>query len=165
MVAVAEQQAEHAPPGLDIQSARRIPVKTTAQVKALCYRLHLPPERMEPVRRTAVETLERSEIWLARGKPMQGETPLTTPTRNAGATPASARVNIRPFLRTLRLTPPDEPGWFALDMDLWLTPTGTAKPVEVLDLLGLTDLLEAGGVLERVRLELHDEQEQEQNDE
>jgi hypothetical protein len=44
-----------------------------------------------------------------------------------------------------------------LEIDLWLTPAGTAKPAEVLGLLGLTDLLDAGAVLERSRLELHDE--------
>ena len=31
------------------------------------------------------------------------------------------------------------------------------RPVEVLGLLGLTDLLEAGAVVERTRLELHEE--------
>src|SRR5207245_1821509 len=45
----------------------------------------------------------------------------------------------------------------ALEMDLWLTPGGTARPDEVLGLLGLQDLLEIGAVLERTRLELHDE--------
>ncbi len=42
-------------------------------------------------------------------------------------------------------------------MELRLTPAGTARPEEVLGLLGLADLLTEGGVLERSRLELHDE--------
>ena len=42
-------------------------------------------------------------------------------------------------------------------MDLWLTPQGTARPEEVLTLLGVNDLLDAGAVLERARLELTDE--------
>jgi hypothetical protein len=42
-------------------------------------------------------------------------------------------------------------------MDLWLTPSGTARPDEVLTLLGLQELLAAGCVLERTRLELFDE--------
>jgi hypothetical protein len=42
-------------------------------------------------------------------------------------------------------------------MLLRLTPSGTARPEEVLALLGLEDLLDAGVVLERSRLELHDE--------
>ena len=44
-----------------------------------------------------------------------------------------------------------------LEMKLCLTPAGTARPEEVLTVLGLSDLLEAGAVLERVRLELVDE--------
>jgi hypothetical protein len=44
-----------------------------------------------------------------------------------------------------------------LEVGLWLTPAGTARPDEVLTLLGLADLLDAGVVLERTRLELHDE--------
>ncbi len=42
-------------------------------------------------------------------------------------------------------------------MDLRLTPRGTAHPQEVLLLLGLEDLLAAGSVLERVRLELFED--------
>jgi hypothetical protein len=42
-------------------------------------------------------------------------------------------------------------------MDLCLTPAGTARPEEVLSALGLTDLLEAGAVMERSRLTLKDE--------
>jgi hypothetical protein len=43
-------------------------------------------------------------------------------------------------------------------MVLRLTSTGTARPEEVLALLGIEDLLDAGAVLERSRLELHDEE-------
>jgi hypothetical protein len=42
-------------------------------------------------------------------------------------------------------------------MVLCLTSAGTARPEEVLGLLGLQDLLDAGVILERSRLELHDE--------
>jgi hypothetical protein len=42
-------------------------------------------------------------------------------------------------------------------MDLWVRSTGMARPDEVLGLLGLHDLLEAGAVIERTRLELEDE--------
>jgi hypothetical protein len=43
-------------------------------------------------------------------------------------------------------------------MLLHLTPSGTARPEEVLGLLGLQDLLDAGAILERTRLELQDEE-------
>jgi hypothetical protein len=42
-------------------------------------------------------------------------------------------------------------------MDLWLTPQGTARPDELLGVLGLQELVAAGAVLERARLELADE--------
>ena len=67
--------------------------------------------------------------------------------------PTPRRLDIRPFLRDLRL---DRATGF-LEMDLWLFPAGTARPEEVLAILGLEDLLEAGAVLERVRLEMEDE--------
>jgi hypothetical protein len=43
-------------------------------------------------------------------------------------------------------------------MDLWLTATGTARPEELLGLVGLKDLLADGVVLERVRLELDNDE-------
>ena len=98
--------------------------------------------------------------YTARGKPLPGQIPLTArqlAPEDAGAT----RVNLRPFLRDLRLVrwegEDQQTASEALEIDLWLTPSGTARPVEVLGLLGLTDLFEAGTVLERSRLELHDE--------
>jgi hypothetical protein len=44
-----------------------------------------------------------------------------------------------------------------LEMDLWVTPTGTARAEEVLEALGLNDLPSSGAVLERTKLELQDE--------
>ena len=65
--------------------------------------------------------------------------------------PHHRRYNLRPYLDQLRLEPD------ALEMDLWITPTGAARAEEVLQLLGLDDLLASGAVLERTRLELQDE--------
>jgi hypothetical protein len=45
-------------------------------------------------------------------------------------------------------------------MDLWVTPNGTARPDEILELLGLSAVLAAGTVLERTRLEIQDETEE-----
>ena len=42
-------------------------------------------------------------------------------------------------------------------MALWITPTGAARPEEILAALGLVPLLEAGAVLERSHLEILDE--------
>ncbi len=152
---VLERLRQNTPPGLDILSVCRVSLKSSPQVRALCYRLAVPADRVEAVRAKMVEVLAASELWMTRGKPRPGEVPLTTHERDEEEGNPGPRVNVRPFLRELRLTGQNEE--FALDIELWLTPTGTAKPFEVLSLLGLKDLLDAGGVLERAWLEMHDE--------
>jgi radical SAM-linked protein len=149
---------EYAPPGIDILSVERVDLKTTAQVRSLSYCLPLPAERLEAVRARAAEVLASATLEQTRSKALPGQLPLTA--RQAKAEDARAnRVDLRPFLRDLRLVrgEGEQANETALEIDLWLTPSGTARPVEVLGLLGLTDLFEAGTVLERSRLELHDE--------
>jgi radical SAM-linked protein len=132
------------PPGLELLAFHRIEARNTAHVKALTYRIAVPPERAALVRERMRDVLAASECWGERTRP--------TP----------RRVNLREFIRDLRITgepgvvTPGSPDLF-LEMDLWLTPQGTARPEEVLTLLGVNDLLDAGAVLERARLELTDE--------
>jgi radical SAM-linked protein len=54
-------------------------------------------------------------------------------------------------------TQPGLSGDTLLSFDLWVTQTGTARADELVRLLGLTDLLEAGATLERTTVELRDE--------
>src|SRR5262249_39710501 len=68
--------------------------------------------------------------------------------------PEPRRLDVRPYLNGIHLLAD------AVELDLCVTPTGTARPDEVLALLGLDDVLAAGAVLERSRLELQDEREQ-----
>lgn len=130
-----DRLARHCPPGLAILDARRIPPRTTAHVKGFTYALEVPPERRDATAGRIVQALAAAQWAVARSKP------------------APRSVDVRPFVRDLRLDPAT--GW--LEMDLWLTPAGTARPEEVLGLCGLGDLLAAGAVLERTRLELDDE--------
>ena len=155
---VLERLRRQAPPGIEILSVERVPPKATAQVRSLSYRLPLPPERVAAVREQAARLLASSEVWLTRSKPQPGQVPLTAQQPDPEDARAT-RVDLRPFLRELRLVRAEgeSANATALEVDLWLTPSGTARPVEVLGLLGLTDLLEAGAVLERSQLELHDE--------
>ena len=44
-----------------------------------------------------------------------------------------------------------------LELDLWVTQTGTARADELLKLIGVADLPDAGAVVERTTLELRDE--------
>ena len=123
------------PPGLELLSFRRLEGRAAAQVKALTYRIALPPERVAGGRQRIDGVLAAKECWVERTRP---------PAR---------RVDLRAFVRDLRITP--DP--LSLEMDLWLTPQGTARPEEVLTVLGVNDLPDAGALLERARLELTDE--------
>lgn len=128
-----DRLARQAPAGLEILSVRRINPKTTGQVRRVVYRLLLPPQRAAALAERLPEILAAAECWVQRTRP------------------EPRRLDIRPYLRDLRL----ENGF--LEMDVTVTPTGTARADDVVGLLSLTDLLEAGAILERTRLELHDE--------
>lgn len=127
--------AMQCPPGLHVVQTRRIPVSSSAKVVGLCYAVQVPPERYAALRDRIDAVLAAQEVWADRVRP---------PRR---------RLDIRPFLRDVRLD--GESGW--LEMELHLRPEGTARPDEVLTALGLEDLTEAEAVLERARLNLQDE--------
>ena len=139
-----ERLVRQAPPGLDLLSMRRIGPRDGAQVRRLTYRLTLSADRTVGLLERLNALLASPECWVERTRP---------PVR---------RVDLRSFVIDLRLTelPANlrrEEATHALEMELCLTPHGTARPEEVLTLLGLQDLVEAGAVLERSRLELEDE--------
>jgi radical SAM-linked protein len=132
--------AAQAPPGLEILSVRRIQPRVNAQVCRLAYALRIPVERLADLPQRIAGVLAASECWIDRHRPHSRQ--------------AARRIDLRPFLADLRIHHRPSP---TLEMVLHLTPSGTARPEEVLGLLGLQDLLEAGAVLERTRLELTDE--------
>jgi radical SAM-linked protein len=137
--------AQQAPPGLEILSVRRVPVKTNAQVCRLAYAVEVPADRLADLGRRCADVLAARECWIDRQRPHS---------RQAGR-----RLDVRPFLVDLLIQQPHGPSGNArLEIVLRLTSAGTARPEEVLALLGIEDLLDAGAVLERSRLELHDEQ-------
>ena len=136
---VRERLTRQAPPGLTILSLRRVDFKAGAQVHSLTYRIALPDNRAAEAARRAAELLAAPECWVERARP--------TP----------RRVNLRPWLRDLRVPRAFCNPTLALEMELCLTPAGTARPEEVLAALGLHDLLDAGAVMERSRLALVDE--------
>lgn len=121
------------PAGLEFLSIRRIPLNLTGQVSRALYRFPLSADRLTDLADHCSALLARAEVQVERMHPQ----------------PRS--VDIRPYIRGLEVAAD------ALLIDLRVTPTGTARADEILALLGLGDLLEAGGILERIRLELHDE--------
>jgi radical SAM-linked protein len=129
---VRERLVRQVPAGMEILSLRRIDFKAGAQIHSLTYRMAIPDERAADAARRAAEVMAAAECLVDRTRPMP------------------RRVNLRAWLLDLQVTT-------HLEMKLCLTPAGTARPEEVLTVLGLSDLLEAGAVLERARLELVDE--------
>ncbi len=134
---VRERLARTAPPGLEVLSARRIGPREGAQVCGLTYGVAVPAGRVADTARRVAEVLAAPECWVERTRP---------PRR---------RLDLRPFLRGLKLEESESRAF--LEMHLRLTPAGTARPEDLLEVLGLKDLLDAGAVLERTRLELDDE--------
>ena len=125
--------AAQAPAGLEILRVQRVDPKAGAQVRRACYRVAVPGElRLELAERiTAI--LAAPHCWVERSRPQPRQ------------------LDIRCYVRDLSLQEDD------LEMDLVVTPQGTARPDEILRVLGLGDLLADGAVLERSRLEIDDE--------
>jgi radical SAM-linked protein len=130
---VLSRLAAQAPAGLDFLTIRPIPLNLTGQVCRALYRFALNPERLTDLAGRCSALLRRAECSVQRMHPH----------------PRS--VDIRPYILGLEVVAD------ALLIDLRVTPTGTARADEILTLLGLSDLLDAGGILERIQLQLHDE--------
>jgi len=131
---VLERLRSQAPAGLEFVSARRIPPNATGQVVRAVYRLPVPPDRLADLAERCSALLARDEISVQRTHPHP------------------KRVDIRPYVLGARTTED------SLLLDLRVTPTGSARADELIELLDLSDLVDAGAVLERITLELHDEQ-------
>ncbi len=130
---IRQRLAGQAPAGLEILSVRPLDAKASAQVRRVCYRVALAAEQRPDLSARMATVLAAPHCWVERTRPQP------------------RRIDIRPYIRGLHLR---EEG---LELDLWVTPQGTARPDELLGVLGLGDLLGNGAVLERTTLEIHDE--------
>jgi radical SAM-linked protein len=130
---ILRRLAQQAPTDLEILQIDRIDPKTTAQVRRVCYRVAIPRERHAGLSERICEMLAEAHCWVERTRPQP------------------RRLDIRGYIRDLKLCEND------LEMDLEVTPQGTARPDEILQVLGLGDLLANGAVLERSTLEIHHE--------
>lgn len=146
---VQRRLANHCPPGIDILSVRSIDFRTAARVRRSWYRLPLSPtaERSGSVSdasRTGADAFgayaERAAAFLAQRDCWIKRT-----------RPNPKRVNLRPFVSELHVREG------AVEMALWISPKGAARPEEVVAALGLASLIEDGAVLERFDLEIIDE--------
>lgn len=122
----------HAPPGLEILRVQPIDVRASARIRRAWYRL--------PLAQPIADLDERCTRFMALG-----EYPIDR------LRPQPRRINVRPFVHELHAWPD------RLDMAIWITSNGAARPDEVIAALGLSPLLEAGAVIERTDLEVYDE--------
>ncbi len=122
-----------APDGLRFNRATVVPMKTTAMPRRIVYSLPLPAGRIEETAAACAALLSQDAVWVERVRPNP------------------KGLNIRRYLRAAGVR--DN----TLTLDLWVTTTGTARADELLRLLGVDDLLDAGCVLERTLVELRDE--------
>jgi radical SAM-linked protein len=120
-----------APPGFDILSVRAIDAKTSARVRRALYRC--PTVGINDLRERSHAFMTRTECWVERLRPNP------------------RRINVRSFVHELH--PYDD----RLELALWITPNGAARPDEIIIALGLGHLLDAGAVIERTDLEIFDE--------
>jgi radical SAM-linked protein len=144
-----DRLAQQAPAGLEILSACKLEGKSSSTVRRAFYRLPLHPTdaeagkneaprddlapALESLPQRCLSLLDQAHLWIERSRPRP------------------RRLDIRPYLSDLRV----EAG--NLEMAVWVTPTGTARPAEYALLLGLEPLLEAGAFFERTHLEMTDE--------
>jgi radical SAM-linked protein len=125
--------AAQAPAGLEFLHVQRIDLKASAQGCLASYRVAISSELREQVTQRISTFLDSDHCWVERLRPQ------------------ARRLDIRGYVHDLRWR--DD----ALEMDLKISPQGTARPDEILLALGLGNLLENGAVLERTRLEIHDD--------
>lgn len=138
---VERRLSRQCPIGLEIVGIRAIEHRQSARVIRARYRVSLenpPPSNLESdalrlLPETLLDFLAHSECWVERTRPQ------------------TRRINVRPFVHELKT----QDGY--LEMALWITPNGAARPEEVLAALGLTARLDAGAVIERTDLEIEDE--------
>jgi radical SAM-linked protein len=140
-VAPAEVHARlrsQAPPGLEILRVEAVSPRARARVRGLSYAVTVPADRQADLGDRIASVLAAPSCPVRRARPGK-------PTRT---------IDLRPFLRDLRVHDRGQ-GEARLEIELALTEAGTARPEEVLGLLGLEDLLHTS-LLERTGLELDD---------
>jgi len=121
------------PPGLDWLSVEAItPGRSAPQAEAVQYLLEVPGDRQDATRTRLAILLSSTQWPYTRHRPDRDVT-----------------IDVRPFVLGAELEPPG-----ILRFRLKITPNGSARPEDVIDALGLSDLLGQGSVLVRTEVEL-----------
>ncbi len=129
---VLRRLAAVSPPGLEWLDAEANAPGRPAQAEAVRFSLPIPADRRDDLRDRLADFLARPSWPYTRHRPDR-----------------TTEIDLRPFVLEATLGP-DEPLRFRLKM----TPGGSARPEELIDALGLRDLLGQGAVLARTEMEL-----------
>jgi radical SAM-linked protein len=121
------------PPGFDWLEAEAVTSSRSSQAGAVAYALAVPEGRHDAAR-SALSAFLRSTSW---------------PYTRRRSDRDDVTFDLRPFLIEADLDPQG-----VLRFRLKITPAGSARSEEVIDALGLSDLLETGAVLVRTEVEL-----------
>lgn len=122
-----------APPGFDFLEAELVPLGRAPRVAAVCYALAIPSERHGSAREAIAVLLASTHCPFTRRR--EGRAPM--------------ELDLRPFVLAAELDPEG-----TLRLRMKMTPDGSARPEEVVEALGLRDLLERGAILTRTDVEL-----------
>jgi radical SAM-linked protein len=125
---------EVSPQGFEWLEGRCLPTGAAPSPVAAEFRLDLPSERLERTRSAIDALLSTTEFPVIRRRPDRGTETI---------------VNLRPYVKEAEVTADG-----AMRASLKICPEGSARPEELLEALGLRDLLDQGAVLIRTRLEL-----------
>jgi radical SAM-linked protein len=121
------------PPGLDWLDVEAVaPGRSAPRAEAVRYVLEVPDDRRDETRSRLAILLESAQWPYTRHRPDR-----------------DVAIDVRPFVLGAELDPL---GLLCLRMKM--TPNGSARPEEVIDALGLSDLLGQGSVLVRTEVEL-----------
>ncbi|MBM4068897.1 MAG: DUF2344 domain-containing protein [Planctomycetes bacterium] len=123
----------HAPPGLHFDEIRLMGPRDKARVSHALYRVNISAARRDQLPEAIQSLLAADHCWVERRRPQP------------------RKCDIRPFIDDLRC----DNG--ALAICCHVSPDGTARPDDILRLLGLGDLVGAGILIERSDLLLVDE--------
>ena len=131
---VLRRLAEVAPAGFDFVEAEAAGPGRSAKPEVTRYHLPVPPDRQDDALRTIQAFLARDSWPITRIRPDRDR---------------SVEVDLRPFVLRADLGPDG-----LLRFSLKIDPGGSARPEEVVEALGLRDLLAQGAVLVRADIEL-----------
>lgn len=132
---VRDRLNSQSPPGLHFHEAFRVPPRSKPHVVGLTYAVVVPPERRAGLTEALPQARSQTTWVVHRERPQPRQ------------------VDIRPFVRSLDFD--EDTG--RLIMNLAMTSSGTARPEEVLGMVGLADLWLGGSQVERLALELAEE--------